>query len=121
MERLGIEESDLHEYFTLGSGSGGQKINKTSSCVHLKHLPTGIEVKSQQDRSQAANRFRARIELCNRIEEMRREEQARRRHEREKKRRRNRRRSRAAKERMLEAKHRQSSRKQHRRPVGEAE
>lgn len=68
MEKLGIKESDLIEKFILGSGSGGQKINKTSSCVYLKHIPTGIEVKCQRDRSRELNRFYARRELCERIE-----------------------------------------------------
>ena len=47
-ERRGINDNDLIEKFILGSGSGGQKINKTSSCVYIKHLPTGIEIKCQQ-------------------------------------------------------------------------
>lgn len=68
MERLGIKESDLVERFIRGSGSGGQKINKTSSCVHLQHLPSGKEVKCQADRSQSLNRFLARRELCDQIE-----------------------------------------------------
>ena len=51
MEKLKIFEDDLIEKFILGSGSGGQKVNKTSSCVYLKHLPTGIEVKCQQART----------------------------------------------------------------------
>lgn len=121
MEQLGIRDADLIESFTLASGPGGQKVNKTSSAVHLKHLPSGIEVKCRRERSQAANRFWARMELCERIEARRREEEARRRSEREKKRRRNRGRSRAAKERVLEAKHRQSVRKQRRKPVREGE
>ncbi len=66
---LGIQESDLIEKFILGSGSGGQKINKTSSCVYLKHIPSGIEIKCQQERSRDLNRFLARRELCRRIEE----------------------------------------------------
>jgi len=69
MERLGVHEADLIEKFILGSGSGGQKINKTSSCVYLKHIPTGIEIKCQQDRSRSMNRFHARAELCERLEE----------------------------------------------------
>jgi len=69
MEVLGIKESDLVEKFILGSGKGGQKVNKTSSCVYLKHLPSGIEIKCQQERSRALNRYRARAELCNKIEE----------------------------------------------------
>ena len=68
MDRLGIQENNLVEKFILGSGSGGQKINKTSSCVYLKHLPTGIEVKCQSDRSRELNRFLARRKLCEGIE-----------------------------------------------------
>jgi protein subunit release factor B len=66
---LGIREDDLVEKFILGSGSGGQKINKTSSCVYLKHIPSGIEIKCQQERSRDLNRYIARRELCKRIEE----------------------------------------------------
>lgn len=68
MEKLGIHESDLTERFIRGSGPGGQKINKTSSCVYLLHRPSGKEVKCQADRSQALNRFLARRELCDMIE-----------------------------------------------------
>jgi len=64
MKQLGIDEDDLIEKFILGSGKGGQKVNKTSSCVYLKHLPTGIEVKCQQGRSRELNRYVARYELC---------------------------------------------------------
>jgi protein subunit release factor B len=71
MQKLGIKEEDLLEKFILGSGSGGQKINKTSSCVYLKHLPSGLEVKCQQERSRELNRFLARRELCLRLEEIR--------------------------------------------------
>ena len=49
---------------------GGQKTNKTATCVYLKHLPTGIEVKCQKERSQALNRFLARRILVNKIEQM---------------------------------------------------
>jgi len=68
MELLDIREDDLIEKFILGSGKGGQKVNKTSSCVYLKHIPTGIEVKCQQDRSRELNRYIARRELCDRFE-----------------------------------------------------
>jgi peptide chain release factor len=68
MKRLSIREEDIEEKFILGSGPGGQKVNKTSSSVYLKHLPTGIEVKCSQNRSQAMNRFLARRELCEQIE-----------------------------------------------------
>jgi len=68
MKRLDVREKDLQEKFIRSSGSGGQKVNKTSSCVYLKHLPTGIEVKCQEDRSQALNRFLARRRLVDKIE-----------------------------------------------------
>ena len=57
MERLGVSEKDLRETFIRSSGPGGQKVNKTSSCVFLVHLPTGLSVKCQQERSQTLNRF----------------------------------------------------------------
>jgi protein subunit release factor B len=56
MTKLGILDDDLIEKFILGSGSGGQKINKTNSCVYLKHSPSEIEVKCQRSRSQDMNR-----------------------------------------------------------------
>jgi protein subunit release factor B len=68
MERLGVREEDLIERFVLGSGKGGQKINKTSSCVYLKHLPSGIEVKCQQERSRELNRYIARSKLCEELQ-----------------------------------------------------
>jgi protein subunit release factor B len=70
MEALGIRENDLEEKFVRSSGRGGQKVNKTSSCVYLRHIPTGIEVKCMRDRSQSVNRFLARRELVNRIEKL---------------------------------------------------
>jgi len=68
---LGIAESDLLEKFVRGSGAGGQKINKTSNCVFLKHLPTGVCIKCQIDRSREMNRFHARRELCEQLEAIR--------------------------------------------------
>jgi hypothetical protein len=68
MGRLGISEKDIAEKFVRSRGKGGQKVNKTSSCVYLKHLPTGIEVKCQRERYQALNRFLARRLLVDKIE-----------------------------------------------------
>ena len=68
MAHLGIREEDLAERFVRSSGKGGQHVNKTSTCVWLKHLPTGIEVKCMEERSQSVNRFLARRELAERIE-----------------------------------------------------
>ncbi|MBN1269300.1 MAG: peptide chain release factor-like protein [Kiritimatiellae bacterium] len=117
MESLGIREGDLVEKFVKGSGRGGQKINKTSSCVYLLHKPSGIEVKCQRERSQAMNRFFARRELCDRLEERVRGEKSARRQAIEKIRRQKRRRSRKQKERMLEGKKKQAEKKERRRPV----
>jgi len=71
MRALGIAEVDLLEKFVRGSGSGGQKINKTSNCVFLKHLPSGVAIKCQIDRSRELNRFLARRELCEALENIR--------------------------------------------------
>lgn len=70
MDALGIHERDIEEKFIRSSGRGGQKVNKTFTCVYLKHLPTGIEVKWMTERSQALNRFLARRELVRRLERL---------------------------------------------------
>jgi protein subunit release factor B len=70
MEALGIHERDIEEKFIRSSGSGGQKVNKTSTCVYLKHIPTGFEIKCMKARDQSLNRFLARRELVRRIEKM---------------------------------------------------
>ena len=101
MEELQIRESDLIEKFILGSGKGGQKINKTSSCVYLKHIPTGIEVKCQRDRSRELNRYYARRELCEKLSERLENVKSERQQMVEKIRRQKRRRSRRSKEKML--------------------
>lgn len=68
--RTPLLDTDLIENFLKGSGPGGQKINKTSSAVQLKHIPTGIVVKYQDTRSREVNRKMARRILQDRIEEM---------------------------------------------------
>jgi protein subunit release factor B len=68
MEKLGIRESDILEKFIRSGGHGGQNVNKVATCVYLKHLPSGVEVKCQQERSQALNRFLARRILADKIE-----------------------------------------------------
>ncbi len=104
MERLGIRDQDLLEKFIHGGGKGGQKINKSASCVYLKHLPTGIEVKCQASRSQLLNRFLARRILVERIESKILGEKSEEVQRVEKIRRQKRRRSRKAKLKMLDAK-----------------
>jgi protein subunit release factor B len=71
LDALGVRAGDVDEYFTRGSGAGGQKINKTSSTVCLRHRPTGVEVRCQRERSQAANREIAWAELCAKLESRR--------------------------------------------------
>jgi len=119
MEELGIRESDLIESFIRGSGSGGQKINKTSSCVQLIHKPSGIEIKCQQDRSQAMNRFFARRELCARIEEREKGIRSAKQQEHEKIRRQKRRRSRRQKQIMVDGKKKHGAKKAQRGKVSE--
>ena len=68
MDELKIFEKDILETFVKSRGKGGQNVNKNSTCVNLKHLPTGITVKYDKERSQLLNRFFARRELLNRIE-----------------------------------------------------
>lgn len=117
MRRLGIREDDLRERFVRASGPGGQKVNKTSSCVQLKHLPTGLSVQCQRGRSQALNRFIARRRLLDRIEKMRQGFVAEEKRRINKIRKQKRRRSRRAKEKMLAEKRRLSEKKQRRAAV----
>lgn len=117
MARLGLREEDLVESFIRGSGSGGQKVNKTSSCVQLLHRPTGIEVKCQRERSQAMNRYFARRALCEQVEEQVEGRKAQKQQEREKVRRQKRRRSRRQKARMLDDKRKHGDKKADRKNV----
>ncbi len=118
MASLGVTEEDLVEKFVLGSGSGGQKINKTHSCVYLKHVPSGIEVKCQSSRSREMNRFLARRELCDTLDERRLGRASKRRQEIEKIRRQKRRRSRRSKQKSVRDKRLLSRKKNLRRPPG---
>ena len=68
MELLGVAEADLEERFVHASGRGGQHVNKSSSCVYLKHIPTGVEVKCMESRSQSLNHFLARRYLLEKVE-----------------------------------------------------
>jgi len=117
MARLGIKEADMLEYFIRSRGPGGQNVNKVSTGVYLKHVPTGMEVKCLAGRSQALNRFIARRLLAGKIETMvlgKASEESRRI---EKIRRQKRRRSKRSKEKILAAKHIRSEKKALRREV----
>ncbi|HNY50040.1 MAG TPA: peptide chain release factor-like protein [Smithella sp.] len=111
MLELGVTESDLEESFVRSSGPGGQKVNKSSSCVFLVHLPTGLSVKCQRERSQSLNRFLARRLLLDKIERMQKGFIAEEKEKLEKIRRQKRKRSKRTKEKMLKAKHQQSEKK----------
>lgn len=117
MLKAGVAEEDLKEEFIRGGGSGGQKINKTSSCVRLVHLPSGTAVKCQRTRSREANRWLARKALAEKLLEAARSEESERIQKAEKIRRQKRRRSRRQKAKMLEDKHRHSEKKAARRKV----
>jgi len=71
MRKLEISEADLREIFARSSGPGGQNVNKVSTAVTLRHLPTGISVTVQDSRSQAVNRRLARERLLEAIESVR--------------------------------------------------
>lgn len=114
MKELGILEDDLEESFVRGTGPGGQKINKTSSTVQLRHGPTGIEIRCQRERQQSANRYWARWELCQQIETKRDAAKLEQQNEREKKRRQTRKRPRGLKEKILRHKHQRSDVKKQR-------
>jgi peptide chain release factor len=101
---LGTSIAEVEERFVRGAGPGGQKINKTSSTVWLRHRPTGIEVRCQRERSQAANREEAWRELCAKLEARARAASDAAEQAREAERRRNRQKSRGQKVRMIEAK-----------------
>ena len=112
-----LADADIEESFVRGSGSGGQKINKTSSCVQLKHLPTGTIVRCQEMRSREANRWLAREMLAERLLQARESALSARRQEEENIRRQKRRRSRRQKARMLADKKHQSDKKALRKSV----
>jgi protein subunit release factor B len=69
MAKCGLSEKDIEEKFVRSGGPGGQKVNKTSTCVHLRHIPSGLVVKMQKTRTQRLNRFYARRRLCEMLEE----------------------------------------------------
>jgi protein subunit release factor B len=117
MKRLGLREADIEETFVRSRGRGGQNVNKVSTCVVLVHRPSGTSVKCQLERTQAMNRYRARVMLADKVErrlvaERRAAEAAA-----AKARRQKRRRSRAAKEKMLSEKRARAETKARRRRV----
>ena len=119
MRSLGIYEKDIKESFIRSGGRGGQNVNKTSTCVYLKHLPTEIEVKCRKGRSQALNRYYARQSLCSKIDTLIRGKKSAEQQRIEKIRRQKRKRSKRAKEKVLKEKHLQAKKKKLRKSVDE--
>ncbi len=117
MQKLGIKDADLLESFVRSSGPGGQNVNKVSTCVVLKHIPSGLEVKCQADRSQSMNRFFARRILVEKLEQRIFKKKSEAEKKRWKIKKQKKRRSRRAKERMLENKHYHSEKKSLRKAV----
>ena len=114
LKALGVPPESVEERFVRGSGPGGQKINKTSSTVWLYHRPTGVEVRCQKERSQAANREFAWLELCRKLEDRRRAQVAAAEQRREADRRRTRQKSRGQKAVMFASKKHRAGIKSHR-------
>jgi protein subunit release factor B len=114
LRSLGIFEKDVQESFVRSGGKGGQKVNKTSTCVYLKHIPTGIEVKCQKTRSQGLNRYYARQLLYKKADRLIKGQKSEEEQRAAKLKRQKRKRSKRAKEKMLADKKMQSIRKKER-------
>jgi protein subunit release factor B len=119
LNAVGARSADVEERFVRGSGPGGQKINKTSSTVWLRHRPTGLEVRCQAERSQAANRERAWQELVAKLTARIRGARAAAQQAREQERRRTRQKSWSQKNRMIQTKHHRAKAKARRGRVGD--
>jgi protein subunit release factor B len=115
MKKLGIKDSDIKEHFVRASGPGGQKVNKASSCVYLKHLPTNLSVKCQKYRLQSQNRLLARQILVKKIEKIILEKKRKEQNQAKKKRFKQGKRSKKTKEKILHEKRLKSEKKKFRR------
>ena len=114
MRKLEVSETDLEESFARSSGPGGQNVNKVSTAVTLRHLPSGISVTVQDSRSQAVNRKLARERLLDAIESAREGQRMAEIAKREKERRRKSPRPAALKRKILESKRRRAELKKQR-------
>ena len=111
LDSAGIYEKDIEESFVRSGGKGGQNVNKVATCVYLKHLPSGIEVKCQKARTQGLNRYYARVLLFEKMDRLTKGRESEEEQRIAKIIRQKRKRSRRAKEKMLAEKHMQSQKK----------
>ncbi len=116
-QEMGVKPTDIEEFFIRGSGHGGQKVNKTSSTVRLKHGPTGIEVRCQEHREQIKNRMTAYRLLIDKIEDFVKGKESENAKKIYKLKKQKKRRSKKAKEKILEMKKQRSEKKELRKPV----
>jgi protein subunit release factor B len=121
MAQLGVREDDIVEKFIRSSGPGGQNVNKTSTCVYLKHLPTGLEVKCQRQRSQMLNRSLARHILVSKIAQRMRQDNLQKQSLKAQIMRRDRKKPKGLKRKILENKRKHSEKKSVRRKIREIE
>jgi protein subunit release factor B len=112
-----VKPENIVEQFVHGSGHGGQKINKRSTRVFLRHLPTGIEVRCQKQRSQHLNRVDAYTILIERVAQLNEAEQLVQSWEVHRQRVQKRRRPKAVKEKILREKKQRSEVKKFRKPM----
>ena len=116
-QELDVKPGDIEEQFIRGSGHGGQKVNKTSSTVRLRHHPTGIEIRCQEHREQSKNRITAYRLLIDKIEDEKKGKESERAKKIFKLRKQKKRRSKKAKTKLLEIKKQRKEKKQSRKPV----
>jgi len=117
MKKNKVFKKDVKEEFVRSSGPGGQNVNKVSTCVMLAHVPTGIKVKCQKERTQKANRHKAWVMLVDKVEKAKKEEEALKKYSVEKKKRQGRKKPNVLKEKILDEKHKQSEKKTMRKKV----